>query len=607
MLITLPQCVRLPACKTKSPVQPWRVIWPTGTMARPNNCAPPRRWRRLNQVSGVIISTFLLLAGVVGSAATNRAAWSAFAKQPDSWYCSDEGRQITENILSWQSVEGAWPKNRDNTAQAFAGDRRTIKGTFDNGATTEELRFLARAFCATQNPRCEESFLKGLDHILKAQYPTGGWPQFFPPGRHYPRHITFNDHTMVRLMTFLREVATSDDYNFVDATRRRAAQESFDRGIQCILKCQIVVNGKPTVWCAQHDEVDYRPRPGRSFELVSLSGAESAQVLRLLMSLDRPSPEVCRAVQGAAEWFEAVKLTGIRVEQVNGDRRVVADAGAPPLWARFYEIETGRPFFCGRDGVKKHALAEIDAERRNHYAWYGEWPRPLAGEYARWKAKWLSFESATTNKTVRLVIIGDSTVCDFPVTNECRGWGRFVQGYFQDAVRVFNLARSGRSSKSFIADGCWQKTLDAKPDFVLIQFGHNDAHARSEPKSTDAATDFRDYLRRYIQEARAAGATPILVTPMHRRAFTHDGKLNDNLKPYADAMKAVAAETKVAVIDLHTKSGQLFEKPGEAGGMDFANRPGDRTHFNEKGAKAMAELVLQELPVAEPALKPYLK
>lgn len=576
-------------------------------MTRLSSRATPRCQAHGHKISRVIFSVVLLLADVVGAFAADRAAWSAFAKQPDRWYRSEEGRRITENILSWQSVEGSWPKNQDNTTQPFAGDRKTIKGTFDNGATTDELRFLARAFRAIRNPRCEGAFLKELDHILKAQYPSGGWPQFFPPDRQYHRHITFNDHAMVRLMIFLREVATSGDYSFVDAERRRASQASFDRGIQCILKCQIVVNGKPTVWCAQHDEVDYSPRPARSFELVSLSGCESVPILQLLMSLDQPSPEVRRAIQRAAEWFAASQITGIRVERINGDQHVVPDPAAPPLWARFYEMDTGRPFFCGRDGVKKYSLAEIELERRSHYAWYGDWGQPVAADYARWKAKWLSPESVAAHKTVVLAIIGDSTVCNYALTNDTRGWGMFIQDYFKDSVRVLNLARSGRSSKSFITEGLWQKTLDAKPDFVLIQFGHNDSHARTEPKATDAASDFRDYLRRYIQETRAIGATPILVTPMHRRSFTADGKLSDNLKPYADAMKAVAAETKVSVIDVHTKSGLLFEKLGEAGSMAFANRPEDRTHFNEKGAKAMAELVMQGLPAAEPALKPYLK
>jgi len=295
---------------------------------------------------------------------------------------------VADHIRSWQSAQGSWPKNVDTTAQPFTGVTQKLQGTFDNGATTGELRFLARAFRAAQNPRNQQAFLKGFDHILQAQYPTGGWPQFHPPGTKYHRHITFNDGTMVRLMELLREVAMSAGYAFVDATRRKAAQASFDRGVQCILKCQIVVNGKLTVWCAQHDEVDCRPRPGRTYELASLSGAESVGILQLLMSLDPPSPEVMRAVRAGAAWFELARLTGIRETKVNGNKVIVNDPNAPPLWARFYEIDTNRPIFSGRDGVKKYSLAEIEAERRNGYAWYGMWGERVAGDYARWKAKW---------------------------------------------------------------------------------------------------------------------------------------------------------------------------------------------------------------------------
>src|SRR5262249_267404 len=153
----------------------------------------------------------------------------------------------------------------------------------------------------------------GLDYILKAQYPTGGWPQSYPPGKGYPRHITFNDDAMVRLLELLREVATSKRYAFVDAKRRKAAQGAFDRGVACILKCQVQAKGKRAAWWGQDEEKDYAPRPGRSYELVSLSGAESVGVVRLLMSLDDPSPEVVKAVEGAVAWFEAAKLKGIRV------------------------------------------------------------------------------------------------------------------------------------------------------------------------------------------------------------------------------------------------------------------------------------------------------
>jgi lysophospholipase L1-like esterase len=232
-------------------------------------------------------------------------------------------------------------------------------------------------------------------------------------------------------------------------------------------------------------------------------------------------------------------------------------------------------------------------------------PIPISALAAAF-AVFFSTQNARAAGPLRIAIIGDSTVCDYPADKPECGWGMFVRDYFNDTVSVINLAKSGRSTKTFIAEGLWKKTLDAKPDVVLIQFGHNDSHAKERPEATDAATDYRENLRRYIDETRAANATPILVTPMVRRNFK-DGKLDDILTPYADAMKAVAAEKKVALIDLHASSAALVEKLGEEKSAEFANKPGDRTHFNEKGARAMAELVMKELPNVEPKLKARLK
>ncbi len=170
------------------------------------------------------------------------------------------------------------------------------------------------------------------------------------------------------------------------------------------------------------------------------------------------------------------------------------------------------------------------------------------------------------------------------------------EAFTPGTVQVVNTAASGRSTKTFIKEGRWKRTLAEQPDIVLIQFGHNDSHAAERPESTNAATDYREYLAQYIDEARAAGATPILVTPMVRRNFHADGKLNDILQPYADAMKAVAAAKKVPVIDLFTASKTLVEQLGPEKAAAHANKPGDNTHFNEVGARAMAELVLKELP-----------
>ena len=317
-----------------------------------------------------------------------------YLNNPRGWFAGDEAKRIADNIVACQSELGGWPKNVDTTA-AISNELKQAQPTFDNSATTDELRFLAKVYQAIKDDRYRVAFQKGMDYILKAQYPTGGWPQHFPPGTKYNRHITFNDDAMVRLMLFLRETYSSADYAFVDGPRRVAASEAFDRGIECILKCQIQVDGKLTAWCAQHDELDFSPRPARAYELVSLSGSESVEIVRLLMSLDAPSPEVVRAVDGAVAWFEAAKLEGIWQTEVLDEKSpsgknkvIVKDPLAPPKWARFYEIGTNRPMFSDRDGVVKYDIAEIGYERRNGYGWYNDKPLELlTRDYPEWKKK----------------------------------------------------------------------------------------------------------------------------------------------------------------------------------------------------------------------------
>jgi pectate lyase len=328
-----------------------------------------------------------LLAVNVSAGAQSGAG--AFLQKPHEWFREAEGKRVTENILSWQAPVGSWPKNQDNTRNAYTGDPAKLQGTFDNSATTGELRFLARAFTATQAPRCRAAALKTIDLLLKAQYPTGGWPQYYPPpAKPYAKYITFNDSSMVRIMETLRSVATDPDFSFVDQTRRDAATKAFDRGIECILKCQIKLDGRLTAWCAQHDEVTLEPRPARTFELASLSGGESAGILRLLMSLENPSPEVRQAVTAGAAWFDSVKITGIRQIKDAGGKNLVPDPNAPPLWARFYDLKTGRPIFVDRDGIPRASMMDIGSERRNGYSWYGDWGEDVAKGYAKWSKKW---------------------------------------------------------------------------------------------------------------------------------------------------------------------------------------------------------------------------
>ncbi len=213
-----------------------------------------------------------------------------------------------------------------------------------------------------------------------------------------------------------------------------------------------------------------------------------------------------------------------------------------------------------------------------------------------------------TTVPVRVVIIGDSTVCNYPEDRPDRGWGQFFEEQFNDgSLQVVNLAVGGRSTKTFITEGRWEKALNQKPDYILIQFGHNDSHKPGKPESTNASTDYKEYLHRYINESRENGAVPIMVTPMVRRTFNSKGKLYGNLQPYADAMKEVGIELNVPVIDLHASSMQLVKELGPDESTSLASKEGDRTHFNEKGARAMLDLIMQELPSKAPDLAALIK
>jgi PelA/Pel-15E family pectate lyase len=279
---------------------------------------------------------------------------------------------------------------------ALVTGKKTGETGIDNGATFTQLTYLARVYDASKEARFRTAFLKGVDFLLAAQYANGGWPQFFPLRKGYYTHITFNDNAMIGVMTLLRDISRGGTpYTFVNELRREKAGNAVEKGIDCILKCQVIVNGKPTVWCAQHDERTFAPASARAYELVSLSGSESVGITRFLMGIDAPPPAVVRSVEGAVAWFETARLKGIRVEEQpdpkapqGTNRVVVSDSAAPPLWARVYEIGTNLPMFCDRDGVVRRKLSEIGYERRNGYAWLGVWPQNLLEkEYPAWRKK----------------------------------------------------------------------------------------------------------------------------------------------------------------------------------------------------------------------------
>jgi PelA/Pel-15E family pectate lyase len=537
------------------------------------------------------------------------------------WFGGAEARQSADVLVSFQMPSGGWSKAVDYSKGARrAGmhwsthaDGWYYAGTFDNRTTTEQLIFLAKTYQATQEPKYSAAFLKGLDYIFAAQLPNGGWPQVYPLAGDYHDEVTYNDDAMIHVLQVLQGVASGQpEYSFVDEARRNKARAAVDAGVRCILQSQVFQDGKPTVWCAQHDPLTLAPAAARKFEPASLSGGESLGIVRFLMGIEQPSGEIKAAVEGAVAWFEAVKITGIEiVNQTNAEggtvMAAVANPKAPPQWARFCELGTNRPIFIGRDTVIHYNIAELDQERGKGYAWYVTKPIDLlTKEYPKWKARVLTSAALAPQAMtkIKIVLVGDSTVA----SNS--GWGDAFAKLVGPIAQVVNLAAGGRSSKSYINEGRWKSALEQKPDYVLIQFGHNDQPGKGVERETDPATTYPQYMARYVDEARAIGAKPILVTSLTRRNFK-DGKISDNLAPYVEAVRKLAAQKNVPLVDLYARSIEQLNVIGPQAAAAYdapVTEPAkpDRTHLSAVGAQATAQLVAEELRKVAPYLASYL-
>lgn len=320
-------------------------------------------------------------------------------KRESAWYATEEARSVAESVLQYQSPQGGWPKSTD-LARAPRSEAdvppagRGRANSFDNDATTLPLQFLARVVSATGEARYRDSFLRGIDYLFAAQYPGGGWPQFWPLRGGYYDHITFNDGAMIRVMRVLQGVAGGrEPFAFVDEERRAKAASAVQLGVDCILRLQIIQDGRRTAWCAQYDAKTLAPAWARKYEPPSLSGAESVAIVRFLMSLEPPSPEVVGAVEAAIMWFRSAAIAGKRLvlmPQAAGKPDVMLedDVAAPPLWARFYELGTNRPLYTDRDSQPVYDFALIDYERRSGYDYHTDTPADLLQrDYPAWRAR----------------------------------------------------------------------------------------------------------------------------------------------------------------------------------------------------------------------------
>ena len=321
---------------------------------------------------------------------------SNFMLESDEWFTSEIGIRCIDRLVSWQNPHGGWAKGYDAARPHGEGLPFGVwhgVATFDNDLTCTEIRVLGRAFGITKRPKSRQAIESALDFVTGAAYPNGGWPQCSPPPEDYRKTITFNDDAMVNVLKLLQDVVAAEEFAFVDSDRRQQARTAFELGLDCLLRCQIQVEGFPTGWAQHYDPESLAPVKGRKYEPPAIAGKETAHIVLFLMGIDAPSPAVREAIHSAAAWLNASRITGHRLQVTPEDVTVVEDPNAPPLWARLYDISTNRPIYCGHDGVIRYALADIERERRHGYQWLGPWTTKVLVEYPWWVERQRARES----------------------------------------------------------------------------------------------------------------------------------------------------------------------------------------------------------------------
>jgi len=316
--------------------------------------------KKIYYLTALLWAAMTFVATGTGLQAQNLASMSwgdvCSGKMGSEWYGSGEAMEIANIVLYVQKANGGWMKNDQihqltNAEQDALYNKRNEHSCLDNGATTMEMRFLAKVWQQTRVEEYQEAFQRALDMIFQAEKGCGGWSQYWPlsGGGSYQDYITFNDDLITNVLKLLRDIADNkgDFKDITTETVRERCRRSFQKTIDMIVRCQVDDNGTPAAWCAQHDTTTLLPAEGRPHELPSVSGYESANLLSFLMSIDNPSAELQQTIHTAVAWLDAHKIPGKAVEDFTNsagerDRRVIDKAGSA-IWGRFIQLggETG--------------------------------------------------------------------------------------------------------------------------------------------------------------------------------------------------------------------------------------------------------------------------
>ncbi|CAH0294695.1 pectate lyase [Chryseobacterium sp. Bi04] len=310
---------------------------------------------------------------------------------------------LAEKMLVYQLPNGGWGKQlNDKSVVNYNSplDKNLLKkiketgddhATIDNNATSREINSLIRAYKFTKNTEYLKSAEKGIQYLLLMQYKNGGFPQYYPNSAIYRKQITYNDNAMINALTVLYNVAEGkNDFDVVDSKLKEKSKTAVQKGIECILKTQVLQKGMPTIWADQYNEITLQPDKARAFEPISLATAESVGIVRFLMQ-QPVTPEIEKSIKSAVNWFKQNKIEGYsyNVSKVNGKAvRTLAEDKNSVIWARFYDINTNKPLFGDRDGSVKYDYNEVSEERRNGYSWFGDFADKLINkEFPKWAQK----------------------------------------------------------------------------------------------------------------------------------------------------------------------------------------------------------------------------
>ncbi|WEK69486.1 MAG: pectate lyase [Candidatus Chryseobacterium colombiense] len=310
---------------------------------------------------------------------------------------------LAEKMLIYQLPIGGWGKQLEDKSvvnYSLPLDKdllRKIKSTgddhatIDNNATSKEINALIKAYSTTKNPEYLKAAEKGISYLLLMQYKNGGFPQYYPNTGLYRKQVTYNDNAMINALTVLYNVAEGkNDFDVVNSKLKEKSKDAVKRGIDCILKTQVIQKGLPAIWGDQYNEVTLQPDKARAFEPVSLATGESVGIVRFLM-LQPVTQDIEKSIKSAVKWFKQNKIEGYRynVSKVNGKAvRTLTEDKNSVIWARFYDIDNNRPIFGDRDGSVKYNYNEVSEERRNGYSWYGDFAEKLLDkEYPKWLKK----------------------------------------------------------------------------------------------------------------------------------------------------------------------------------------------------------------------------